>query len=94
MFFLPSIRAKLLALFLVGAVVPIALVGLLSYFNSLRAVETMVGNRTYRLSRTVGEDLEKKLTRRINDRILLVNTPVQEFLEAANGADVEAQARA
>ena len=54
---LASIRAKLIALFLVGGVLPIALVSLVAYFNSLKAVEDMVGNRTDRLVQSVGESL-------------------------------------
>jgi len=77
---LPSIRAKLLALFAVAGLFPIALVSLIAYFNSLKAVEEMVGNRTERLSEEVAEQLSEKLERRVNDRILVVNRPVQDFL--------------
>lgn len=75
-----SIRAKLLALFLVGGVLPIALVSLVAYFNSLKAVEEMVGNRTDRLAQEVGDELSLKLKRRLSDRILVENQPIQEFL--------------
>ena len=38
-----SIRAKLLAIFVVAAVLPISALSLISYFNSLKAVKEMVG---------------------------------------------------
>ncbi len=86
----PSIRSKLLALFAVAGILPIALVSLLAYFNSLKAVEEMVGNRTERLSMEVAEELSGKLGRRVNDRILTVNRPVQEFLASAARGDAAA----
>jgi signal transduction histidine kinase len=88
---LASIRAKLIALFLVGGVLPIALVSLIAYFNSLKAVEDMVGNRTDRLAQSVGEDLSRKLQRRVNDRILIENRPVQDYLEVRDGIRKEDQ---
>ncbi len=91
---LPSIRAKLLALFAVAGLLPIALVSLLAYFNSLKAVEEMVGNRTERLSEEVAEQLSAKLERRVNDRILVVNRPVQDFLGAVDAGDTAGQMKA
>ncbi len=88
---LASIRAKLIALFLVGGVLPIALVSLVAYFNSLKAVEDMVGNRTDRLAQSVGEDLSRKLQRRVNDRILVENRPVQDYLLARDGTGGESR---
>ena len=91
---LPSIRAKLLALFAVAGLLPIALVSLLAYFNSLKAVEEMVGNRTERLSEEVAEQLSEKLERRVNDRILVVNRPVQDFLGAVDAGNAAGQMKA
>jgi signal transduction histidine kinase len=91
---LPSIRAKLLALFAVAGLLPIALVSLLAYFNSLKAVEEMVGNRTERLSEEVAEQLSEKLERRVNDRILVVNRPVQDFLGGIGTGSSAAQMKA
>ncbi len=91
---LPSIRAKLLALFAVAGLLPIALVSLLAYFNSLTAVEEMVGNRTERLSEEVAEQLSEKLERRVNDRILVVNRPVQDFLGATDAGNAAGQLKA
>ena len=79
-----SIRSKLFVLFLAGAVFPLALVSLLAYFTSLRAVEQMVGNRTAGLAQRVGEDLSRKLRIRLDDRILVENRPAQDFLAAAD----------
>jgi signal transduction histidine kinase len=79
-----SIQFKLLAIFVVAAVIPIALVSLVSYHNSLKAVEEMVGNRTEDLAQSVGEDLARKLRLRLRDRILLTNQPVQNFLRVIN----------
>jgi signal transduction histidine kinase len=79
-----SIQFKLLAIFFVAAVIPIALVSLVSYHNSLKAVEEMVGNRTEDLAQSVGEDLARKLRLRLRDRILLTNQPVQNFLRVIN----------
>jgi len=80
---LPSIRSKLLAIFLVASVLPITLVSLLAYRNSLRSVEEMVGNRTNRLAGSVREELTRKLSKRINDRLLTENDPLQRFLSLA-----------
>ncbi len=77
---LPSIRSKLLAIFLVAGVLPITLVSLISYRNSLRAVEHMVGNRTYRLALSVEEELSKKLAKQVNDRLITDNVPLQDYL--------------
>ncbi len=88
---LPSIRSKLLALFLVCGVLPILVVSLISYFNSLKAVEEMVGNRTDRLAQSVAEELSHKLQRRVHDRILAVNRPVQGYLASVDGAGPESE---
>jgi len=79
-----TIRFKLLAIFLVAAVLPIAVVSLVSYRNSLRAVEQMVGNRTDKLALSVKDELSRKLGRRLGDRILVVNRPLQDFLTAVD----------
>jgi signal transduction histidine kinase len=79
-----TIQFKLLIIFFVAAVVPIALVSLVSYHNSLKAVEEMVGNRTEELARSVGDDLSRRLRLRLRDKILLVNQPVQNFLASVN----------
>jgi hypothetical protein len=74
---LPSIRAKLLALFAVAGLLPIAVVSLLAYFNSLKAVEEMVGTAPAALR-------ESPTSSRPNlsvgsTTILVVNRPVQGF---------------
>lgn len=75
-----TIQSRLLAIFTIAAVLPIAVVSLVSYHNSVEAVETMVGNRTSRLAAAVGEELSRKLRGRLGDRILVVNEPVQRYL--------------
>ena len=82
---LPSIRSKLLALFLVAGAIPIVAVSLIAYFNSIEAVEDMVGNRTQRIAFSIRGELGKKLSRRLDDRIFEVNRPVQDFLLEAHG---------
>lgn len=94
MYRLTSIRSKLFALFLVAGVIPIIAVSLISYANSLRAVEDMVGNRTARFAQTVRDDLSRKLEKRLADRILWVNQPVQDFLRTRAYADPEAYEQA
>jgi signal transduction histidine kinase len=89
-----TIQAKLLGIFLVAAALPLAFVSLVSYHNSLKAVEEMVGNRTERLARSVGEDLSRKLGRRLRDHLLAENEPVQNFLTAMNRRGSEAQLKA
>jgi signal transduction histidine kinase len=86
-----TIQARLLALFVVAAALPLAVVSLIAYHNSVESVEKMVGNRTSRLAVSVGEDLSQKLRRRLGDRILLVNEPVQRYLQTP--ADVDPGAR-
>ena len=80
---LPSIRSKLLALFLVAGAIPIVAVSLLAYFNSVEAVDEMVANRTGRLAASIHDDLDRKVARRADDRIFWMNRPVQRFLGAA-----------
>jgi signal transduction histidine kinase len=82
-----TIQSRLLAIFVVAAALPLAVVSLISYHNSVESVEKMVGNRTSRLAVSVGDDLSEKLRRRLGDRILLVNEPVQHYLEALNTAE-------
>ena len=86
-----SIQAKLLGIFLVAAALPLALVSLIGYHNSNKAVEEMVGNRTERIARSVGQELSGKLGERLNDRLLLVNEPVQSFLTAVNNRGLKDQ---
>jgi len=85
---LPSIRSKLLALFLVAAAIPLVGVSLISYFNSMEAVEEMVTNRTQRLAGSIDGDLDRKISRRLDDRIFWMNHPVQRFLAAALSGSV------
>lgn len=76
----PTIRSKLFGVFLLAAVLPIVVVGLVSYLNSLRSVESMVGNRTAKVSAVVCEDLERKISDRLGDQLLVTNEPVQHYL--------------
>ena len=78
-----TIQGRLLALFVVAAALPLAVVSLISYHNSVESVEKMVGNRTSKLAVSVGDDLSEKLRRRLGDRIFLVNEPVQRYLETS-----------
>jgi hypothetical protein len=78
-----SIRAKLLLVSLAAAALPIAVLGVVFYGGSTRAVAEMVGNRTERIARNVRAELDARLTLRIEDRLLSVNEPVQSFLARA-----------
>lgn len=89
-----TIQAKLLGIFVMAAVLPIAVVSLLAYNNSLKAVEKMVGNRTNRVAASVGEDLSRKLSRRLGDTVLWTNEPVQRYLQLVGTADFQARLRA
>ena len=75
-----SIRAKLLLLFLAAAVLPIAVLGVVYYSTSSRAVAEMVGNRTVGLARAARAELDRRLTLRIEDRLLATNEPIQSYL--------------
>jgi len=77
-----SILSKLLALFLIAAVLPLGLLGVVFYFNTMQATAEMVGNRAGRLAESVQNELELKLQFRFQDRLLAVNQPVQEYLTA------------
>ncbi|NNF08281.1 MAG: cache domain-containing protein [Candidatus Eisenbacteria bacterium] len=79
---LPSIRSKLLALFFLFGAVPILVVSLLSYFNSMKAVEEMVGNRTAGVSSSVAESRDALLAQATDSEIIWVNKPVQSYLNA------------
>ena len=78
-----SIRAKLLLVFVAAAVLPIVVLGVIFYASSTRAVAEMVGNRTAGIARAVRNELDQKLTLRIEDRLLATNEPVQSFLAQA-----------
>ena len=78
-----SIRAKLLLVFLTAAALPIAVLGVIFYRSSTRAVAEMVGNRTAGIARTVRAELDQRLALRIEDRLLAANQPVQSFLAHA-----------
>ena len=75
-----SIRAKLLLVFLTAAALPIAVLGVIFYRSSTRAVAEMVGNRTAGIARNVRTELDQRLSLRIEDRLLSANQPVQSFL--------------
>src|SRR5262249_57695485 len=78
-----SIRAKLLLLFLAAAALPIAILGVVFYRSSTRAVAEMVGNRTAGIAQMVRAELDQRLSLRIDDRLLASNEPVQSFLARA-----------
>ena len=78
-----SIRAKLLIVFLAAAALPIAVLGVIVYRSSTRAVAEMVGNRTAGIARMVRAELDQRLSLRIEDRLLAANEPVQSFLAGA-----------
>ena len=78
---LRSIRAKLLAVFVAGVVLPIVFVGGVFSYATTRAVSDMVGNRAARLAHSVRDDLATRLQRRVQDRLLVANEPTQAFLE-------------
>jgi hypothetical protein len=89
-----TIQSKLLGIFVMAAVLPIAVVSLLAYNNSLKAVEKMVGNRTNRVAASVGTDLDKKFRRRLGDTVLWVSQPVQTYLKLLDSPDAAAKAKA
>lgn len=82
-FRLRSIRAKLLAVFVAGVVLPIVFLGGAFYYSTTRAVADMVGNRTGRLAQSVRGELASLLERRVQDRLLVANQPTQAFLTHA-----------
>ena len=82
-----SILSKLLALFLVAAVVPLGLLGIYFFYNSMRATQEMVGNRTARLAELSRAELENKLQLRLQDRLLTVNEPLQQYLRGLRESD-------
>src|SRR5262245_55899389 len=82
-----TIQGRLLALFVVAAALPLTVVSLISYHNSVESVEKMVGNRTSKLAVSVGDDLSEKLSRRLGDTIFLFNDPVQNYLESLRTAE-------
>jgi len=86
-----TIQGRLLALFVVAAALPLAVVSLISFHNSVEAVEKMVGNRTSKLAVSVGADLSEKLQRRLDDHILLQSEPVQRYLETASLGNPDAK---
>lgn len=87
-----SILSKLLALFLIAAVLPLGVLGVVFYFNSMQATAEMVGNRAGRLAESVRSELESRLRFRFQDRLLTVNQPVQDYLSdvhaGRSGADL------
>ena len=83
-----TIQGRLLAIFIVAAALPLAVVSLISYHNSVESVEKMVGNRTSKIAVSVGTELSDKLRDRLEaDRILLANDEVQKYLETLPAGD-------
>src|SRR5262249_51141176 len=82
-----TIQGRLLAIFIVAAALPLAVVSLISYHNSVESVEKMVGNRTSKIAVSVGTELSDKLRKRLDDRLLLNNEPVQHFLDTVSHDD-------
>ena len=83
MIHLKSIRAKLLLLFIIAGAVPMVLVAAISYRNSLKAVDEMVGNSSVTMARSVQQRLDQVLDNRAaRDRVLQTNQPFRDFLEA------------
>jgi len=78
-----TIRAKLLGVFFAVSVVPMVLLGVLFYESAIRAVSAMAGNRTVRIAQSVREELDARLERRVQDRLLVTNFPLQAFLAHA-----------
>jgi signal transduction histidine kinase len=78
-----SIRAKLLAVFVVAGVLPMGVLGLVFYYTSTRAVADMAGNRSVRIAQEVRAELDRKLEERAQDRLLVTNEPVQVVLAEA-----------
>jgi|GEM_PF-1493789 len=85
-----TIQGRLLAIFIVAAALPLAVVSLISYHNSVESVEKMVGNRTSKIAVSVGTEVSEKLRARLEaDRILLANDEVQKYLETLPAGDPE-----
>ena len=75
-----KLRAKLLLLFFALAVLPMAGVGVLSYYNSLRTVEEVVEIRNLNAAREGADTLSKLVTQRQDETTLLAqNQEIQNF---------------
>ncbi|MFT7693862.1 MAG: hypothetical protein ACI8P2_002491, partial [Candidatus Latescibacterota bacterium] len=75
-----AIRTKLLLLFFALAIAPLALVGIISYYNSIRSIEVVLEQRTQKHVDNAATEITALFTQRQNEVALLArNQPIQKF---------------
>jgi signal transduction histidine kinase len=85
-----SLRARLLALFLLFAVVPLLALGGMEYVRSLRALEALIGAQNARVAERIAETITERAALLQSDLLLLAeNAETQRWLvrRAAGGDD-------
>ena len=85
-----SLRARLLALFLLFAVVPLLALGGIEYVRSLRALEALIGAQNARVAERIAETITERAALLQSDLLLLAeNAETQRWLvrRAAGGDD-------
>lgn len=76
-----SLRAKLLALFLSVAVVPLLAMGGVEYVRSLRALQALIAAQNARVAQRAAETIEARTTLLQSDLLLLAeNAETQHWL--------------
>jgi signal transduction histidine kinase len=92
-----SLRARLLALFLLFAVVPLLALGGIEYVRSLRALEALIGAQNARVAERIAQSITDRFALLQSDLLLLAeNAETQRWLvrRAAGGDDSAAAAEA
>ena len=76
-----SLRARLLALFLLFAVVPLLALGGIEYVRSLRALEALIGAQNARVAQQLAETVAARAALLQSDLLLLAeNAETQRWL--------------
>jgi hypothetical protein len=76
-----SLRARLLALFLLFAVVPLLALGGMEYVRSLRALEALIGAQNARVAERIAETIGNRAALLQSDLLLLAeNAETQRWL--------------
>jgi signal transduction histidine kinase len=83
-----SLRARILALFLVLGVVPILLLGIIGYARSMRAVRHLLEAQTSVIAHQTATDLRERCELRLSELLLLAeNAETQRLYRARSGGD-------
>lgn len=87
-----TLRAKLLALFLLLGVLPIVALGVFNYVRSIKAVESLIAARTATIAERAAMEIAERYALRQSDLLLLAeNSETQRLYRARSVGDEDAE---